>query len=418
MLARARAVMLTNYTEVARHFGLDPYAMLGRAGLHPSALRDPENWLPAGRILALLEDSARRAGRDDFSVLLGECRTFASLGPVSLLLRHEATLRDIIEAAIEHRRLINELVHIRIRDDGKNVAIEWALVPGLRSTEGINLLATIAYRVLVEGAGCSWQPDCLHFRQSMPEHIATFRRIFGCALEFDAEFDGISCSSASLEAPNAFADPGLAAHARRLLQLMPGLRHNDTMSERTRSTIPFLIANGQANAEDVADCIGVPVRTLQRKLIAEGESFSGLLNETRRELAVRYLGNSTQSITAVAQLTGYSALSSFTRWFVSEFGMSPGRWRRLMRQRDEMHLRTLPEPLQGMRSYRLQRHGSGGAALLSEDFRADDDGSAMSEAYRRARGSRATLWHGSRKLAEIEAVPKIAANHDEAVGVA
>jgi hypothetical protein len=30
MQARARAVMLTNYIEVARHFGLDPYAMLGR----------------------------------------------------------------------------------------------------------------------------------------------------------------------------------------------------------------------------------------------------------------------------------------------------------------------------------------------------------------------------------------------------
>jgi len=40
MQARARAVMLTNYTEVARHFGLDPYAMLGRCGLHPSSLRD------------------------------------------------------------------------------------------------------------------------------------------------------------------------------------------------------------------------------------------------------------------------------------------------------------------------------------------------------------------------------------------
>ena len=39
MQARARAVMLSNYTEVARHFGLDPYAMLGRCGLHPGLYR-------------------------------------------------------------------------------------------------------------------------------------------------------------------------------------------------------------------------------------------------------------------------------------------------------------------------------------------------------------------------------------------
>jgi AraC-like DNA-binding protein len=322
---------------------------------------------------------------------------------VSLLLRHEANVRDIINAAIEYRRLINELVHMKIRDDGHHSAVEWALIPGLRSTQGINLLATVAYRVLVDGAGCRWQPDCLHFRHSAPEHVATFRRVFRCQLEFDSDFDGFSCSSASLDAVNAFADPGLVIHARHLLQFMPGVRSDDTMTERTRRTIPFLIANGQANAEDVADCIGIPVRTLQRKLISEGESFSGLLNETRRELAIRYLGNSNQSITAVAQLTGYSALSSFTRWFVSEFGMSPGRWRRLMRQRDEVHMGVLPVPLQGVRSYRLQRCSNTGAAISSEDIRADDDAAAFAEAYRRAHGSYAILWHGSRKLAQIEA---------------
>lgn len=331
--------MLTNYTEVARHFGLDPYAMLGRAGLHPTALRDPENWLPAGRIIALLEESATLSGHDDFTVILGECRTFASLGPVSLLLRHETTLRDIVTAATEYRRLINELVHVNVRDDGRTAVIEWALIPGLRSMQAINLLATIAYRVLVDGAGCNWQPDCLHFRHSTPQNVATFRRIFRCPLEFDSSFDGISCTSQSLDAPNEYANSELTVHARRLLNLMPGIRDDDTMTDRVRSTIPFLIASGKANAHAIADCLGIPVRTLQRKLISEGQSFSTLLNEARRDLAIRYLSDSRQPITAVAHLTGYSALSSFTRWFISEFGTSPRRWRQLMRARDETHLR-------------------------------------------------------------------------------
>jgi AraC-like DNA-binding protein len=404
--------MLTNYTEVARHFGLDPYAMLGRAGLHPTALRDPENWLPAGKILSLLGESAVQAGRDDFSVILGECRTFASLGPVSLLLRHEATLRDIIAGIIEYRRLINELVHLNIRDDGRNAMLEWALIPGLRSTEAINLVATIAYRVLVDGAGCNWQPDCIHFRHSMPEHIATFRRVFRCSLEFDSSFDGMSLPSARLDAKNEFADPELTVHARRLLNLMPGVRHDDTMSERVRSTIPFLLSDGQAHAEGVADCLGVPLRTLQRRLIAEGQPFSELLNEARRELAIRYLGNSNQPITAVAQLTGYSALSSFTRWFVSEFGMSPRRWRQLMRQRDALHLQSVREPVEALKSYRIQRFGGLGTVTAAEGFKATDDAAAMAEAFRRADGARATLWRGQDRLAEFE--PSISLKPTEA----
>jgi AraC-like DNA-binding protein len=338
LLARARAVTLTSYPEVARYAGLDPYVMLGRAGLHPSSLRDPENWLPANGILALLDESAIRSGRDDFGVLLGECRTFASLGPVSLLLKHEPTLRDVIGAMIEFRRLLNDLLHFELREDDATVVLEWNLIPGLRSSQGLSLLATIAYRILVDGSGFTWQPECVHFRQGQPRHAATFRRIFRCPIEFGSDFDGLSCNAASLALTNQFADPELAAHARRLLDLMPGIRRSDTMRERAGSTLPFLMCTGQGHVENVAKCLGLSVRTLQRRLIDEGQSFSGLLNEVRRDLVVRYLTTSSHSITEVAQLVGYSTPSSFIRWFVSEFGMPPTKWRSLMKRRDDLHL--------------------------------------------------------------------------------
>jgi AraC-like DNA-binding protein len=47
----------------------------------------------------------------------------------------------------------------------------------------------------------------------------------------------------------------------------------------------------------------------------------------RRELTERYLANASYSLTRVAEMLGYWQLSSFTRWFVSEFGVSPSLWR-------------------------------------------------------------------------------------------
>ena len=408
MLARARAVTLSNYREVARHVGLDPYAMLEQAGLHPTALHDPENWLPAARILALLDHSATESGRDDFSVLLGETRTFASLGPVSLLLRHEGTLRDIIDASIEYRRLIHEMLNTAVRDDGRTAILEWNLVPGLQSSQGIRLVTTVAYRILVDGAGVDWQPECIHFRDSAPKHVATFRRVFRCALEFDSDFDGMSFSSACLDLPNQFADIELTTHARRLLNLMPGVRRADTMSERARSTLPLLISEGKADVGEVAKVLDVPVRTLQRRLIREGQSFSSLLNETRRELAIRYLSNSNRPITAVAHLAGYSALSSFTRWFISEFGMSPINWRKLKPMVAEAGLAASSiregdrKPAQSPNLYRLYRSNNVGDLDGGEDFKADSDAAAMAEAVRRASGSRAELWRGEQRLAQLE----------------
>src|SRR4051794_39119748 len=150
VLARARAVMLTNYFEVARFVGLDPYEMLAEARLKPSSLINPEYWLPAVRVLSLIDESATRSGRDDFGVLLGQCRTFTSLGPVSLLLKHEADVESILRAAEEYRFLLNDLLNISIEDDNTTAIVRWDLIPGLSSRQGGNLMAAIAYRGISE----------------------------------------------------------------------------------------------------------------------------------------------------------------------------------------------------------------------------------------------------------------------------
>ena len=73
--------------------------------------------------------------------------------------------------------------------------------------------------------------------------------------------------------------------------------------------------------------MGVTPRTLQRQLDEADTSFSDLLNAVRLELVPRYLQNPAHSLTQVAELLGYAHPSSFTRWFVAQFGKSPARWR-------------------------------------------------------------------------------------------
>lgn len=343
MLERARAVTLLNYPELARCFRVDPSVMLAHAGLQARDLENPENWLPGKKILKVIDETAERAHRDDFGVLLGEFRSFASLGPVSLLIKHAATLREVVSAMIEYRGLINELLQLRLEDDGEVCRLSWGLVPGLQSAEGVNLLATIAYRILVRSTAIAWHPECLHFRHGAPLHYSTFDRVFDCALEFDSEFDGMSFASASLASRNAYGDSELAAHARRLLSLLPHSGHGEGATERTRAVIALLAQSGEADAGNVARCLGVSVRTLQRRLGYEGQTFSGLVNDCRRELAVRYLKRSSNSVTAVAELMGYSTLSAFSRWFASEFGTSPGKWRN---KPPSVALDTYPTPMQ------------------------------------------------------------------------
>ncbi|MCX4820199.1 helix-turn-helix domain-containing protein [Streptomyces sp. NBC_01142] len=73
--------------------------------------------------------------------------------------------------------------------------------------------------------------------------------------------------------------------------------------------------------------MGVDRKTVHRHLARSGETFSSVLNHTRVQLARQYLGNQNRPLTQIAELLGFSALSTFSRWFRDEFGSSPTAWR-------------------------------------------------------------------------------------------
>ena len=98
----------------------------------------------------------------------------------------------------------------------------------------------------------------------------------------------------------------MARHARRYLDMLVPDPADGSITERARRCIYLLLPAGRATLEQVGENLGMSARTLQRSLDKEGRTFATLLNEVRRELALRYLASSAHSMTAIAQMTGYA----------------------------------------------------------------------------------------------------------------
>ncbi|MNF14031.1 HTH-type transcriptional regulator VirS [compost metagenome] len=56
-------------------------------------------------------------------------------------------------------------------------------------------------------------------------------------------------------------------------------------------------------------------------------SFTQLVDQIRRDLAMAHLKQQTLSVTQLASLLGYSETSAFSRAFKRWFGVSPKQWR-------------------------------------------------------------------------------------------
>jgi AraC-like DNA-binding protein len=322
-----RAVTLTSYVEVARFVALDPFKMLREVGIGPQFLDDPENRWAAQPVIDLLENSARKSGCESFGLLMTECRTYASLGPLSLLLQHLPTPRDVVQALIDFRRLMNDVLNFALEDDGETTVLRWELLPQYAKPQIIDVSCAMAFMVLKTVSNKRFLPSSIHLTRRAPSDLSIFRRFYSLPVEFESSFNGISCPSDAMALPNPMADDAMAKHALGLLQSIPIESDEAQTSDSTRRAIALLLPSGAATLDRVATNLGLSPRALQRGLEKEGRSFAGLLNETRREMAQRYLANSERPITSIADLMGYASLSAFGRWFASEFGVAPHVWR-------------------------------------------------------------------------------------------
>lgn len=96
---------------------------------------------------------------------------------------------------------------------------------------------------------------------------------------------------------------------------------------KVRKAIYLMLPIGRATIEQVAQGVGMNVRTLQRQLESTGAVFSDMVNSVRRDLVIHYMDNGSLSLGRIAESLGYSSYGSFVRWFTAQFGMTPTRWR-------------------------------------------------------------------------------------------
>jgi AraC-like DNA-binding protein len=328
MATLVRAAVLTNYLEVAQHLGINPQTEMSAVGLSRTMLLEPDQNIPLRSAVELLENSAARSGCQTFGLRMAESRQFSDIGAVALLLTHQPTLREALQVTVQYRHLMNPALAIFIEEAGDLVIIREEVVtqPPMPCRQATELALGVMARLCASLLGKHWRPISVNFTHAAPDDLRLHRRLFGCEVNFNAEFNGIACAAAAFDAPNPNSDPAMARYARRFIDSLPG-EEQPSLEFEVRKAIYLLLPMGRATIEQIAQALGMNVRTLQRHLEEADARFSDLINEVRRDLVQRYMNNPGYSLARIGDLLGYSLPSSFSRWFAIQFGDTPASWR-------------------------------------------------------------------------------------------
>jgi AraC-like DNA-binding protein len=323
-----RSAVLTDYVDVARSAGLDPYRLIAKFSLPAACLTDPEVKVSAAAVGRLLEESAWQSGRDDFALMLAERRTLANLGAIALLVREQPTIRKALETLVGYMFLHSESLSLQIEDQGDLTILRLMIEVGrpVPLRQAIDLGIGFLHRSLQQLLREAWRPQTICFTHARASGRDTYRRFFKTPIEYNQEFNGIICAARDLEVAVPAADQAMARQIKSYLDTLAS-RQNTTMTARVRECIYMMLPSGLCSADHVAQRLGVDRRTVHRHLAREKQTFSSIVDSVRAELVTRYVDNRDRPLTSVAELLGFSALSAFSRWFRTEFGCSVTEWR-------------------------------------------------------------------------------------------
>jgi AraC-like DNA-binding protein len=138
----------------------------------------------------------------------------------------------------------------------------------------------------------------------------------------------------SLTLPAAVVDATLPTANRNLAGLLDRVLAEElarldrtNVVARCRALLLERLAGGEVTATEAARRLAMSRRTLHRKLADEGTTWQQLVDETRRDIAMRMIEDPRRPIGEITFELGFSQQSAFARAFRRWAGTSPTQYR-------------------------------------------------------------------------------------------
>src|SRR6266403_165048 len=310
--------------------GVPVEPLLRRAGLASEVIADPEERVSVQSQIRLLDEAAIALKDDFFGFTLSRDFDPREIGLLYYVMASSETLGDALKRVARYSRITNEALVVRYREGNRLIiSLSYSGVPRHSDRHQIEFCMFAALRICRELTGQNLVPQHFSISHYRSEGTSEMARFVGTKVEFGADTDEFALNLDARALPLIHSDPYLNDLLLKYCEAALADRRGDTSQLRTRveNAISSLLPHGRVLVEDVARSLGLSKRTLARKLSDEGLNFTEILQQLRRDLAVRYLDDRKLHVSKIAWLLGFHEVSAFTHAFSRWTGKTPSQMR-------------------------------------------------------------------------------------------
>ncbi len=315
-------------TDTLHSAGVSIPSLLSATSLHRFDLSDSENYVPVELMYRMFEEIDRREGIDDFIEIFGDQIHAQGMCDWLDTIVFLPDLLSGINFAIEYEYVV--LTHQRMRLEINGPICKFSMHyldqphylerprQGREFTDYTDFC--LGYNYFSLAGGPQWEPLEIHL-QSLEAPDLDKLLPSGCntkiylgqpatSFVFSTEMLKVPLQVNGSDAPiGAFAEspPNLPHTIEKLLSSAHG---------------------GQvANLKLMADMLSLSPRTLRRRLVAEGKTFSEIVDTWRFKSSLNLLRQDNSRVHEIAEQLGYANAPNFERAFKRWTGQTPGAYR-------------------------------------------------------------------------------------------
>ncbi len=321
-----RSAGMRGFRAVVGQFGGDAEALAAQYRVPLEALDGDDVLVSDIAMAKLLEGAARVLPCPDLGLRISEYQDIGILGPLAVAVQNSLTVGAALECASQFLFLHSPVLSFTIVPDPEGRAGEVGLccgstegTPPRQATDAILAFSHRMIRFLVDGP---YALHSVHLSHTPKAPAARYTEFFGAEVRFGQDASLLRVPRSLLDRPLDGVDGALREIALDYLHSHfpePGR----VVAPRVRTAIDRVLGASPPRIDSAARLLGMHPRTLQRRLSAEGTSFEALLDDARREAALRLLRRTDLPLQQVGALVGLSEQSALTRCVHRWCGVTP-----------------------------------------------------------------------------------------------
>jgi AraC-like DNA-binding protein len=317
--------------RILESYGLDPAAVFREVGLDPAKWQEPGSRYEDDKLDAAWSRAIELSGDPCIGLRCASYFNPASLQSLGFAWLASDSLYDALSRLVRYARVINSSMELELALAGEECCLAIGQTSHQRRTE--NEMRDALWAGLLNlcriSLTDSFTPLSLSRCRPEPPCVAEFYTLFRAPIQFGASLDAMRFRREDVERPLPTANRRLARANEQIVADYMARLDNHRFPDQVRARLVEILPTGVVDAEHLARGLNLSLRTLQRRLAKAGTSYSEILDEARRELALRYIAEDRMSIKETTYLLGFSEPANFTRAFRRWTGMSPTGYRQV-----------------------------------------------------------------------------------------